>query len=90
MIISFGKFKNRECDSLIGDESGERWVRWVAEQEEFSNKEIRSYIIEHVLPKTRMPFGKYKDIELAVLKQTDHQYYDYLIEQGTVNFLKYV
>ncbi len=90
MIIPFGKFRDREADSLIGDDSGERWVRWVAEKEDFTNQEIRSYIIEHVLPKTRMPFGKHKDIQLAKLKELDKQYCDYMIEHGAFQFLKYV
>lgn len=90
MQISFGKFKDRHCNSLIGDTEGERWARWVVEQEDFTNKELRSYIIENVLPFTKMPCGKHKDKLLQDIKLNEKEYYDYMINKQIFKFLSYL
>lgn len=90
MRINFGKFKDRDVDSLIGDDDGERWLRWVIETTDFSNTQLRDHIIDHILPNLTMPAGKHKSIKLSALKNDHPDYIAYCIEKDIFTFLKHL
>ena len=85
MKLSFGKYKDQDVTELTDD----KYIQWLSYQS-FISEEMRDYIIEKMLPNSKMTFGRHVNKTILEIKKNDEKYYNWMKEKLDAPWVKFI
>jgi len=85
-MITFGKYKNHELDSLLGkDDSYIHFLCGIKDLDESLAEQM-----EVLLPQTKIQNGKYKGLTIDWIRKNDLGYYNWIKRNYNDKFVSYL
>lgn len=85
-ILSTKKYKGKSIDSLLGNDDS--YIQWLTSI--IIDEELKQYIIDNLLMKTEIQFGKHKGKTHEYLYNNRNGYYTWLISNCDKPYIKYL